>query len=141
MSSRRFAFRLRQAARRMPIWAVLWAGMVLLQTLGLAHGIVHRDAASVRISTQGSASVRAAPGGGHRLDVGNAAPLFAGHEKGAGCTLYDALLQPDLLPASPVVMQTIDCSPQSVATPGNGGISRAPTVGFLARAPPRQQTA
>ena len=106
--------------------SILLVALVIAQTLGLVHRIVHAPIV-------GHPAVTAAAS----TNVGTAwmKALFAGHSSEQGCDLYDQLSHADAVPPAPVaaiVMHDID------AVPGwHSGVQvAAQAAGFLARGPP-----
>ena len=114
--------RLPRPRLRISFAAALVAALLLLQTLGLMHGVAHhRGLVTVQASEQ-------APKGW--VDA-----LFAGHEKGSACALFDQLLQLDTLHG------TACAAAPAFGVQAPGEAHRAWHValqahGFLARGPP-----
>jgi len=104
--------------------------LVLMQTLGLMHAVVHSPAAAPAAQVEGAAAGVALPG------PRAVASLFNGHEAGsATCGWYDHLLQPYTLPGLPALALPCDVP----AAPAQAHDSRhfaAQALGFLARGPP-----
>ena len=108
------------------VCSTLLVALVLVQTLGLVHRIVH------------------APIGGHpaasalaSLETGTGwlKALFAGHSSEQGCDLYDQLSHADAVPAasaSAILVHAFDAVP----TWHSVGHLAAQAAGFLARGPP-----
>lgn len=104
--------------------STLLVALVLAQTLGLIHRIVH------------------APIGGHPAVTASASSgiawmkaLFAGHSSEQGCHLYDQLSHADAVPQAPsaaLVVHDIDAVPSWYS----GVQVAAQAAGFLARGPP-----
>ena len=104
--------------------AALIAALVLLQTLGLMHRIVHAGTAAAAVH----ANAGVAP-------AAWAETLFAGHDKGSACALYDQLLQPH------AAVDTACAAKPAFAPPRPADQHRAWQLalqahGFLARGPP-----
>ena len=106
--------------------STLLLALVLAQTLGLVHRIVH------------------APLGGHPAmsasvsmtsSTGWLKALFAGHSSEQGCDLYDQLSHADAVPQAPTTAILVpDCN----AVLGWHSVGRvaAQAAGYLARGPP-----
>ena len=106
--------------------STLLVALVLAQTLGLVHRIVHGPtgghpaAAAARSNSSGTAWMKA---------------LFAGHFSEQGCDLYDQLGHADAVPQAPIAALV---APDVDATPSrHSGVQvAAQAAGFLARGPP-----
>lgn len=111
--------------RRLACATLLFA-LVLAQTLGLVHRIVHapiggHPAISASASTKAGTSWLKA--------------LFAGHSNEQGCDLYDQLSHADAVPAAStaaILAHAFDAVP----TWHSVGHLAAQAAGFLARGPP-----
>jgi hypothetical protein len=89
------SFRVDTARMRRSLCGVLLLALVVAQTLGALHRIVHAPLlahlASGSAAFAGNADAARNPGG--------LAALFSGHASEQGCDLYDQLSHADLLPA------------------------------------------
>ena len=106
--------------------STLLLALVLAQTLGLVHRIVH---APIGGHPAMSASVSGAG------DNGWLKALFAGHSSEQGCDLYDQLSHADALPQAPtaaILVPDLDAVLPCHAV----GQAAAQAAGFLARGPP-----
>jgi hypothetical protein len=111
--------------RRLACSTLLFA-LVLAQTLGLVHRIVHAPIgahpaiAASASTTAGTSWLKA---------------LFAGHSSEQGCDLYDQLSHADAVPTPPtaaILVHALDAVP----TWHSVGYLAAQAAGFLARGPP-----
>ena len=130
---------LRTLSRRLR--AVLCAGLllalVLAQTLGLVHRVVH---APLVLQGAAGAAHRVAPAPSEApfaQGVKRGLPaLFAGHVFEHGCDLYDQASHADMLGVAPLVAAAVDPRPLApVRTQPTWQIAAA-AAGFLARGPP-----
>jgi len=106
--------------------STLLVALVLAQTLGLVHRIVH---APIGGHPPVSASASMAAGAGWLK------ALFPGHSSEHGCDLYDQLSHADAVPEAPaaaILARGLDAVP----TRHSVGQIAAQAAGFLARAPP-----
>ena len=106
------------------VCSTLLVALVLAQTLGLVHRIVHAP-----IGGYPAASASKAAG------TGWLKALFAGHSSEQGCDLYDQLSHADAVPEAPAaafLVRGVDAVP----TWHSVGQVAAQAAGFLARAPP-----
>jgi hypothetical protein len=124
MSPRSFA--LTRASRRIAFAAVLLASLVLAQALGLMHGIAHMRHAPGTVSTATVAKV---------ADSGWVAKLFAGHQHGGDCDVYDQLSHGDALHAMVPAFAAVEFTQTPVALHRGWHIATQ-SSGFLARGPP-----
>ena len=119
--------------RRLACSALLVA-LVLAQTLGLVHRIVHAPTgghSALAVPVLASASASAAMEAGTRW----LKALFSGHSSEQGCDLYDQLSHADAVPEAPaaaILAHGLDAVP----TRHSAGQVAAQAAGFLARAPP-----
>ena len=107
--------------------ATLLVALVLAQTLGLVHRIVH------------------APIGGHPAVTASASTassgiawlkaLFAGHSSEQGCDLYDQLSHADAVPQAAIAALVVHDA-DAVPSWHSGVQAAAQAAGFLARGPP-----
>lgn len=127
----------------------LIGALLLLQTLGVVHAVVHHTAQGPL--PRGAAPVPAAPPAADRAVapiVPAAAPaskrtatgwthlLFAGHDAGSSaCALYEQLVQP-VLPIDTVCSANPAFAPPVPAEPPRVGRFAPQALGFLARGPP-----
>lgn len=123
---------LSQRGRAMLCSALLLA-LVLVQSLGFIHRIVHASP-----MLQAGAVPRTAPA---MAAVAERAPqgwqaLFAGHMGEHACDLYDLASQADLLGTAAPGTATIDSLPEAFAHRLSRGQSATPVAAFLARGPP-----
>ena len=110
---------------RRPLLAGVLLALVLAQTLGAIHRIVHAPLAGGH-----AALVTGAKATSHPL-----AALFAGHAGEQGCELYDQLSHADLLPVLPAALPPAAPAPVlDAAAPG--GCVAQPVAGPPARGPP-----
>ena len=124
MSHRPFA--LTRASRRIAFAAVLLASLVLAQALGLMHGIAPmRHAPGTTTATSNATA----------SDSGWVAKLFAGHQHGGDCDVYDQLSHGDALHAVAPVFATVEFTQTPVALHRGWHIATQ-SSGFLARGPP-----
>ena len=87
--------------RRVGLWVAVVA-LLVAQTLGLAHRVVHPGGAVAGVEYTHAHTH------GHEHESGHhpspLAALFAGHDEAPDCRLYDQLSHADLLPALPVAV-------------------------------------
>ena len=110
---------------RRPLLAGVLLALVLAQTLGAMHRIVHAPRANGQV-----AAGLAAKGMPHGL-----AALFAGHSGEQGCELYDQLVHADLLPVLPPALPPVPPAPAPDAVVRVACFAQ-PIAGHLARGPP-----
>jgi hypothetical protein len=120
------AFALTRASRRIAFAAVLLVSLVLAQALGLMHGIAHMRHAP---GTATTATVAKA------ADSGWVAKLFAGHQHGGDCDVYDQLSHGDALHGATPVFAVVEF-PQTPVALHRGWHIATQSSGFLARGPP-----
>ena len=125
MSHRPFA--LTRASRRIAFAAVLLVSLVLAQALGLMHGIAHMR--HVPGSSTGAATTAV------EAKSGWVAKLFAGHQHGGDCDVYDQLSHGDALHALAPVFAAVEFTQTPVALHRGWHIATQ-SSGFLARGPP-----
>jgi hypothetical protein len=109
---------------RRPLLAGVLLALVVAQTLGAMHRIVHAPAGN------GHLAFVDAKGTPHGL-----AALFSGHSSEHGCDLYDQLAHADLLPALPPALPSVPPAPLPEAAVRVACIAQ-PVAGHLARGPP-----
>ena len=101
------ALQLLTTRRRAPgLWAWLLTAMVLAQTLGFMHNIVHAPAAqhggqTCLLHTEVHTEVHA--GAQERAANAWLADLFAAHDDESDCRLYDQFSHGDCMPAVPLL--------------------------------------
>jgi hypothetical protein len=118
-------FALTRASRRIAFAAVLLVSLVLVQALGLMHGIAHmRHAPGAAVTTTATST-----------ESGWVAKLFAGHQHGGDCDVYDQLSHGDALHAVAPVVAAIEFVQTPVALHRGWHIATQ-SSGFLARGPP-----
>jgi hypothetical protein len=109
---------LTRASRRIAFAAVLLVSLVLAQALGLMHGIAHMRHVAAKAG-----------------DSGWVAKLFAGHQHGGDCDVYDQLTHGDALHGITPVVAAVEFTQAPVALHRGWHIA-AQSSGFLARGPP-----
>jgi len=117
---------LTRASRRIAFAAVLLVSLVLAQALGLMHGIAHMR------HVPGAATATAAT---TATGSGWVAKLFAGHQHGGDCDVYDQLSHGDALHAVAPVFAAVEFTQTPVALHRGWHIATQ-SSGFLARGPP-----
>ncbi|KQU80890.1 MULTISPECIES: hypothetical protein [unclassified Rhizobacter] len=117
---------LTRASRRIAFAVVLLVSLVLAQALGLMHGIAHMRHAPGTVST---ATVAKA------ADSGWVAKLFAGHQHGGDCDVYDQLSHGDAMHGATPAFAAVEFTQTPVALHSGWHIA-AQSSGFLARGPP-----
>lgn len=125
----RFAFT--RASRRIAFAAVLLVSLVLAQALGLMHGIAHMRHVPGAPGTATMATGLSAKA----ADTGWVAKLFAGHQHGGDCDVYDQLTHGDALHGITPVFAAVEFTQAPVALHRGWHIA-AQSSGFLARGPP-----
>lgn len=124
----RLPFALTRASRRIAFAAVLLVSLVLAQALGLMHGIAHmRHGPGTLTSAAATTAVEAKSGW--------VAKLFAGHQHGGDCDVYDQLSHGDALHGATPVFAALEFTQTPVALHSGWHIA-AQSSGFLARGPP-----
>jgi hypothetical protein len=126
--------RIASRSRCRALIAALLVAVVLMQTLGLMHRIVHGGLAHGGFA-YGTLSAAEADAG---QQVGKdhwTRSLFAGHGHASACDLYDQVTQGDALWSVPVIVLA------SIEVPAPAALHRAwhiaaQSAGFLARGPP-----
>ena len=118
---------LTRASRRIAFAAVLLVSLVLAQALGLMHGIAHMR--HVPGSSTGTAATAV------EAKSGWVAKLFAGHQHGGDCDVYDQLSHGDALHAVAPVFAAVEFTQTPVALHRGWHIATQ-SSGFLARGPP-----
>jgi hypothetical protein len=113
-----------RASRRIAFAAVLLVSLVLAQALGLMHGIAHMRHAPGTTTTSTA-----------KADSGWVAKLFAGHQHGGDCDVYDQLSHGDALHAVAPVFAAVEFTQTPVALHRGWHIATQ-SSGFLARGPP-----
>jgi disulfide bond formation protein DsbB len=122
---------LTRASRRIAFAAVLLVSLVLAQALGLMHGIAHMRHLP---GTPGTATTAAGPAA-KAGDSGWVAKLFAGHQHGGDCDVYDQLTHGDALHGITPAFAAVEFTQTPVALHRGWHIA-AQSSGFLARGPP-----
>ena len=116
---------LTRASRRIAFAAVLLVSLVLAQALGLMHGIAHMR----HVPGAATATTTAT------AESGWVAKLFAGHQHGGDCDVYDQLSHGDALHAVAPVFAAVEFTQTPVALHRGWHIATQ-SSGFLARGPP-----
>jgi hypothetical protein len=115
-------------AVRRSVFALLLIALVLVQTLGLMHRIVHAHGRSSPVEVPAVS-----------VDGGSAESwvkaLFEGHDSERDCAQYDQLSHGDLAWGSAVAI-TSAAAEQAVVVHHPGWHLAAQAAGFLARGPP-----
>jgi hypothetical protein len=118
--------RLRSATHRSWILQLAVASLLLMQSIGLLHGVAHRP---------GSGGAVIAAAAGAALEP-QAAGLFAGHDRESlECRLFNQLAHADLA-SVPTLALPCDFGAAPHATPAPCGHVSAFTCGYHARGPP-----
>ena len=119
----------RQTSRRFrsTIFSFVLLALMLAQTLGLVHRIVHSPLAAHAAASAGAPSVQS---GSDWLQA-----LFSGHDTEQGCHLYDQLSHSDLIHVDVAVVPVLHVAPSHDPTIPASHIA-AQAAGFLARGPP-----
>jgi hypothetical protein len=120
-------FALTRASRRIAFAAVLLVSLVLAQALGLMHGIAHMRHVPGSSTSAATTAVDAKSGW--------VAKLFAGHQHGGDCDVYDQLSHGDALHAVAPVFAAVEFTQTPVALHRGWHIATQ-SSGFLARGPP-----
>lgn len=115
-------------AVRRSVFALLLIALVLVQTLGLMHRIVHAHGRSQSIEVPAVS----AEGSGAESWV---KALFEGHDSERDCAQYDQLSHDDLAWGNAVVITSV-AAEQPVVVHHPGWHLAAQAAGFLARGPP-----
>jgi hypothetical protein len=114
-------------------WAWLLALVLLAQSLGQVHGVLHAGGAQEEVSDHHRA--------GANVHVAQTAPwqghLFDGHANATDCRLYDQISHSDCLPtAAPLLALTLPVA--VLTTPSPESAWARPTLRVQARGPPQQ---
>ena len=113
--------------RRLACSTLLFA-LVVAQTLGLVHRIVHAPIG-------GHPAISASASSMTSTGMGWLKALFAGHSSEQGCDLYDQLSHADAVPAASTAAILVQAF-AAVPTWHSVGHLAAQAAGFLARGPP-----
>ena len=106
--------------------STLLLALILAQTLGLVHRIVHAPLGG-HPAMSASASVS--------VETGWLKALFSGHSSEHGCDLYDQLSHADAVPPAPAAAILAPDRDAAVAWHSVGQVA-AQAAGYLARGPP-----
>ncbi|HEX7441958.1 MAG TPA: hypothetical protein VF319_17885 [Caldimonas sp.] len=128
MSASFSSLRASSARFRRTLFSVVLLALVLAQTLGLVHRIVHSPLALHSTAPSGAPPTRPVS------DWLKA--LFAGHSTEQGCELYDQLGHADFVALDAVPVPLLHPTEASVASRPVLHLA-AQAAGFLARGPPR----
>jgi hypothetical protein len=136
-ADQRDALMLRRGWRGKPVptatswlWAWLVAAMLLAQSLGLMHNVLHTAA------PQGVHAGAALPAGPHE-DAGSSwlARLFSGHDNASDCRLYDQVSHGDGIPTA-ALLQLPALQPLALTQVMQALAPAKPTIRLQARGPP-----
>lgn len=112
-------------------WFAAFA-LLAAQTLGLAHRVVHADAAA---PTHAHGHSHHDHDDGHGASGEDAFALFTDHEDASDCRLYDQLSHADVLPALLVVVSVLP-APRLLLAGCKGGVVVRHAAPLEARGPP-----
>lgn len=118
--------------RRVGLWVAVVA-LLVAQTLGLAHRVVHPGGAVAGVEHTHAHTHGHEHESGHHPSL--LAALFAGHDEAPDCRLYDQLSHADLLPALPVAVPALHPPALQLACHAAGFVARRSAL-FDARGPP-----